>query len=225
MGQLARFDLGRIMADYDTPYLFESGTFLGDGVVYASGFPFKKIISVEIIPEIAAAAKQRFAGMKHVSIIHADSISALKETLPTIKKNIVFWLDAHFPGADAGIKHYDDRINEKLRLPLQQEIEMVCAMRKGFNDVFIIDDLRIYEDADYQNGRVPADAMPASNRNIDFIYDCFSRTHCIFKSLLDEGYILLLPQKKYRKAHTGFLNLFRRNKKEKDHYLNPNYIK
>lgn len=219
MGKLTRFDLERIIKDYNTTYFFESGTFLGDGVAYGLRFPFEKLISVEIIPEIAIKARNRFALNNKVKIIEADSITALEQILPALNKNILFWLDAHFPGADAGLTGYDEYSNEELRLPLQKEIETICNIRKGYNDVFILDDLRIYEDGNYENGNVPQDALPLVERNIDFISRCFSKTHCIFRSYHDEGYILLFPLKKYKKAHFSISNFFRKRTQEEDHYL------
>jgi hypothetical protein len=219
MGNLIRFDLERIIKDYDAPYFFETGTFLGDGVAYAQLFPFKKIFSVEIIPAIACQAKMRFMAYPDISIIQGDSVSALKSQLPLIFNNIVFWLDAHFPGADAGLNSYDETNSEDVRLPLQKEIETICHIRKGFNDVFILDDLRIYEDGDYEKGNVPEDALPAMERNLDFIYKCFSETHFIFKSYLDEGYILLFPKKRYKRAHFEFKNIFKKRITTEDHYM------
>ncbi|MEO6671138.1 MAG: hypothetical protein ABIN36_16770 [Ferruginibacter sp.] len=219
MGNLIRFDLGRLMNDFNTPYFFETGTFMGDGIAYAQLFPFKKIYSAEIIPEIALQARKRFKDYTDIDIIVADSITALKKQLPLILDNIIFWLDAHFPGADAGLNSYDEVNIEDVRLPLQNEIETICNLRKGFNDVFILDDLRIYEDGDYEKGNVPPDALPAMQRNIDFIYKCFSETHFIFKSYLDEGYILLFPKKRYRHAHFKLMNIFQKKTFPEDHYM------
>lgn len=220
MGSIKRFDLGRIIKDFETSYFFETGTFLGDGVAHALGFPFEAIISVEIIPGIAQQAKKRFAHHSHINIIEADSVSGLEQQLPQLKKNIVFWLDAHFPGADAGLSSYGEAGSEDLRLPLKKEIETICRTRTGFNDVFILDDLRIYEDGDFENGNVPGDALPSSARNVDFIYECFGSSHFIFKSYFDEGYILLFPRKKYKRSHFKFMDLFRSPAYKEDHYNN-----
>ena len=221
MGNLNRFDLGRIVKEYKTNCMFETGTFWGDGVAYALQSPFTRIVSVEIIPEIAEKAKKRFIVEEKVDILITDSITALQEQLPKIKENIVFWLDAHFPGADAGLIAYDTGNDELFRLPLQKELEMICALRKNHQDVIIVDDLRIYEDGPYENGNVPADALPQQNRNADFIEKFFSETHFIFRSYLDEGYILIFPKKKYKWNHFKFLDLFKSGPALEDHYLMP----
>jgi hypothetical protein len=137
------------------------------------------------------------------------SVAALAGTIPDLDGNCLFWLDAHFPGADAGMKDYDDVKYETLRLPLVNEIETICQLRKKCKDVLIIDDLRIYEDGPFENGNVPVDALPFEDRNINFIYQSFKKSHVILKSYLDEGYILIFPKTKYRK-HIFFNNLFRK---------------
>jgi hypothetical protein len=219
MGSLSRFDLGRIIKEYDTPNMFETGTFLGEGVAYALKAPFTKIISVEIIPGIAAKARTRFASEHKVEIIESDSIAALQQKLPSLNGNIIFWLDAHFPGADAQMVDHASGDDELLRLPLMNELEYICKHRSKFRDVLILDDLRIYEDGPYQNGLVPSNAMPKGERNIDFVYRCFENTHYIFKSYLDEGYLLLFPKKKYDRNHFNLLDLFKPKPVIEEHYL------
>lgn len=218
MGRLSRFDLSRIIKEYKSDNFFETGTFWGDGVAYALQSPFKKVYSVEIIGEIVDKARKRFEGNNKVEILHNDSISALEQMSSQIKGNTVFWLDAHFPGADAGLTPYDSENNEEFRLPLERELEVIAAARKKYHDVLILDDLRIYEDGPYQNGNVPADALPKGNRSLDFVYRCFGKTHYVFKSYLDEGYILLFPKGKYNSNHFRLKDIFKKKPVTEDHY-------
>ncbi len=217
MGFINRFDLTRIMKEYNIDSFFETGTFRGDGVEYALRSPFAKIISVEIISEIAAEARQKFLLQDNVNIITGDSLSILEKELPKLTGNCLFWLDAHFPGADAGLTAYDADTEESVRLPLSKEVETIRRLRPGFHDVLILDDLRIYEDGPYINGNVPADALPRQDRNTNFIYKNFSATHVILKSYLDEGYILIFPKTKYRL--TLLKNLFTGKAFQADHFL------
>ncbi|MEP7377001.1 MAG: hypothetical protein ABI675_26615 [Chitinophagaceae bacterium] len=206
MGKINRFDLSRIVAKFKTPIFFETGTFRGDGVQYALQSPFKKIISVEIIPELAEEAKKKFAGIERVKIIEGESSRVMEEELPNLTGNCIFWLDAHFPGADAGMTDYDAEMDESVRLPLVVESSIINRLRKGFKDVIIMDDLRIYEDGPYQNGNVPVDALPKKNRNINFVNQNFGDTHHIYKSYQEEGYLLLLP--KLSRKRWSIANLF-----------------
>lgn len=217
MGSLRQFDLGRIIRDYRVQNLFETGTFRGDGISYALQWPFKKIISVEIVADIARDAAARFHGEQKVEVIQDDSVSALRHALPALQGPCIFWLDAHYPGADAGLTAYD-AADESLRLPLEKELEAITEIRKEGRDVFLIDDLRIYEDGDFENGNVPADARPKTARHIDFVHRFFGHSHKLLRCYKDEGYILLFPKKMYRTKHFHFSNWFGKPL-EDDYYL------
>ena len=219
MGTIRQFNLARLIKEYRATNFFETGTFRGDGVNYALKFPFLQITSVEIIPEIANGAKERFTENKNVKIVTGDSATALRDELPAIKNNCIFWLDAHFPGADAGITAYDSEKAEEVRLPLVKELQIISTLRKKFKDVIIVDDLRIYEDGPYKNGNVPEDALPKMNRDISFVYNYFERSHIVLKCYLDEGYILLLPKAIYKKHHFRFYDLVKSTSSVEDFYL------
>lgn len=199
MGSIRRFNLTKICSDYDTSAFFETGTFWGDGVDYALASPFLQLLSAEVVPEIADKAKARFASIPRVEIIEDSSEKALSDRAASIEHNCVFWLDAHYPGADAGMNAYDKDMDEAMRLPLAREIATIHRLRKSYSDVIIIDDLRIYEDGPFANGNVPADALPGKDRNINFVFRHFRWSHVIIRSYLDEGYILLFPRWKYYK--------------------------
>jgi hypothetical protein len=194
MGFINQFNLNRIVRAYDINYFFETGTWKGDAVAYALQFPFKKIISAEIIPAIADEAKLRFKQEQRVAIIEASSTEALSAELPALKGNCLFWLDAHFPGADAGLERYDAIKDENIRLPLEKELTIIHEIRKIYRDVLIIDDLRVYEDGPYDNGSSPEDTLPRNNRNLDFINRLFGPSHIIMKTYRNEGYVLLFPK-------------------------------
>jgi hypothetical protein len=194
MGVINQFNLERIIRDYNIQYFFETGTWKGDAVAYALQFPFKKIISAEIIPVIADEAILKFQWEPRVTIVKSKSSEALSAELPALGGNCLFWLDAHFPGADAGLERYDAVEDEDIRLPLEKELTIIHKLRKNFQDVFIIDDLRVYEEGPYENGNSPADSLPRNERNLDFIYQLFDRTHITMKTYRNEGYILLFPK-------------------------------
>jgi hypothetical protein len=220
MGSISRFNLNRIIKEYNAIYFFETGTGQGDGIEHALKSPFKKIFSTEIMPQLAKKASSRFTSFEHVSVIESDSIKALAEELPNLTSNCIFWLDAHFPGADSGIKKYDATDDESIRLPLEREINLIKKIRVGFNDVFIIDDLRIYENGLYQHGNAPLDTRPRHSRNIDFIRQQYSQSHLIAKLYLDEGYLLLLPRSIYKKNKRIEAGVsFRKKLSVANHYL------
>lgn len=195
MGRLKRFHLGKLIASANAPYLFETGTWKGDGLAYACKFPFKKLYSSEIIDSVAERAKKRFENDSRVQIIHASSIDALQSQLPSINGNCIFWLDAHFPGAEEGLKDYNEIEDEALKLPLQKEMELIAARKNQYQDVILVDDLRIYEEGGYDSGNLPDNVLPPKVRNTNFAEALFGDTHNIIKSYRDEGYLILLPKK------------------------------
>ncbi len=207
MGNIRKFDLGRIINHYKVKNFVETGTFYGDGVAYALQFPFKKIWSVEIVPDLARKCMKKFIEHNNVTIVCNESVSALKHEIPQLKGPAVYWLDAHFPGADAGLTGYlsDD---ESLRLPLAEELRIIAANRNTSHDVFILDDLRIYEDGNFEKGNVPEDALPSGMRNTSFVEELFGNSHKIIRCFADEGYLLLFPKRRYYWKHfslAGFL--------------------
>jgi hypothetical protein len=194
MGFINRFDLNRLIQEYSIINFFETGTWKGDAVAYALQFPFKKIISAEIVGSLAIEAEDRFRQEPRVIIISGDSSQALSNMLPGLEGNIIFWLDAHFPGADAGLVNYDAEQDEDIRLPLERELEVISKLRSGYNDILIIDDLRVYEEGPFENGAAPLDTLPKKSPNLDFAGQLFGETHFVLKSYQNEGYMLLLPK-------------------------------
>ena len=194
MGSLSRFNLNRIIANYNTTYLFETGTWKGDSVAYALKYPFTRIYSSEIMPEIAQRARERFKNYPRVEIITHNSTEALQEKYSSIQGNCIFWLDAHFPGAEEGLKGYNDEQDPDKKLPLNKEIEIIAQRKANYNDVLLIDDLRIYEEGPFRRGNLPSNVLPPKIRNIDFIEKHFADTHVIVRSYIDHGYVVVLPK-------------------------------
>lgn len=125
--------------------------------------------------------------------MEGNSVSVLFKELPLLQGNCIFWLDAHFPGAEEGISRYDAETNEDRRLPLEKEIEIIRTRRSYFKDILIIDDLRIYEEGPFENGNAPEDTLPKGDRSIGFVTRHFGATHHISRLYRDEGYLILTP--------------------------------
>lgn len=194
MGRVKRFNLRKLINLTKADTFFETGTWKGDGLAYAARFNFDRLYSSEIMPEIAAKAVDRFKQDKRVSIIQEASVDALKKTVPAIKGNCIFWLDAHFPGAEEGLKDYNAYQEEAVKLPLQKELECIATRKGKHADVILIDDLRIYELNIYESGNMPGNILPPEIRNTDFVNELFGDSHHIYKSVRDEGYIYMIPK-------------------------------
>lgn len=194
MGTVKKFNLKRLKKEFQCSSFFETGTWKGDSVAYAAQYDFDQIVSSEIIEEIAGRAIERFKEDHRVEIINQDSVGALRDNLQKIKGNCIFWLDAHFPGSEEGLKGYNDEKDEVLKYPLKKELELIAELRKQYNDVILIDDLRIYEENNYASGNMPANIIRPTEKDSRFVEELFGNTHQIFRDLHDEGYIYLLPK-------------------------------
>jgi hypothetical protein len=193
MGSLSRFELDRYRRHYSLTTLFETGTLHGHGVQQALDNGFEFVYSVEIMDEFFDKCVERFSANDNVTLLKGHSADMLDLALPSIKGNIFFWLDAHFPGADGGLRDYNSESDETLRCPLETELRIIAKHRRGASDVFLIDDLQIYEEGPFESGGLPARVARPPGANIDFIHELFADSHHIIKLYYDEGYVLLLP--------------------------------
>ena len=199
MGVLADFDLSQLIADYGCRYLVETGTGIGRGVEEAVKHDFLQVYSIEIMHNLALDVALRFADNPLVTIIHGKSEKGLQEVLEEIDPDTpaIFWLDAHYPGADFRMASYDSERNHDLRLPLEREMRLLAASRDISRDIFLIDDLRIYEDAAYDEGNCKPDQLPAPEfRHVRFVDELLGKTHRIERSLKRTGYICAYPLRK-----------------------------
>lgn len=196
MGVLADFDLTKMITDYGTRYLVETGTGIGRGVEEAVKHDFLQVFSIEIMHNLALDVALRFADNPMVTIIHGKSEKGLREALEEIPGDApaIFWLDAHYPGADFRMANYDSEKNHDLRLPLERELRLLAEGRDIDGDVFLIDDLRIYEDAAYDEGPCAAAALPAPEfRHVRFVDEILGATHRIERSTQRTGYLCAYP--------------------------------
>lgn len=194
MGHIDRFDINDLINKYNLKTFIETGTGIGVSLEYALKFNFSEIYSIEIVTSLYEEAKIKFKDTE-CKLINNDSKNGLIEILNNYNGgNILFWLDAHFPGADFGLVSYDSTKDNQMRIPLESELRQIKSIRNIENDVFLIDDLRIYEDGPYTGG-IWSERYLLGGDNINFIYEIFSDTHEILKDFRDQGYIILIPKK------------------------------
>jgi len=207
MGNINIFNLNEIIEKNNASVFIETGTLYGEGVEHALKYNFKKIISIEIIPEVAEKARQKFANHSNVKIITGHSTDVLKEILPTIDENILFWLDAHFPGCDAHMKTYVEikQMDYNLNLPLEDEINLISERVGKYQDAMICDDLWIYEDVtqgnltdfnthcERHNHNIKLDEVNPG-KDLTFLYDKFGNTHEFKKVYKHQGFVIVYPK-------------------------------
>jgi hypothetical protein len=191
MGSIAEHNIQKFKEDYNLNAFVETGTGLGGGLNWAiQNSNFTAYLSCELYKEVFN--KIHIQSPK-CFLFECDSLNFFKQIQPLIEKaNCLFWLDAHFPGADFGYENYmDNKFDENLSLPLLNELDFLVNNKNILNDVFIIDDWRIYEDNSYQHGN--SDIKRFEQRII--IENLFQKTHNLVKDFRHEGYLICTPKK------------------------------
>ncbi len=208
MGNITILNLNELISKYNLDTFVETGTLYGDGIDYALTYPFKHIHSIEIIPELALKASLKYSSNSRVTIHTGNSADVLPDIVDNIDGNILFWLDAHFPGADAKIRPYAEMKNIPYteNLPLEKEIQSIAKRVDKFKDCLILDDLWIYEDckdhglSTFDNHcknhshDIKLSDVINDGKDLSFLYDTFSATHEFKKVYRHQGYVVVTPK-------------------------------
>src|SRR4029078_5799052 len=89
---ILRYQASRKLATF-----IETGTFTGE-MIEAMRPHFRRLISIEMSPEIHDSARRRFAGDPRIEILLGNSAVVLPRVLGQIREPALFWLDGHFMG-------------------------------------------------------------------------------------------------------------------------------
>ena len=199
MGQLTHFDIGALIVTHGLKRFVETGTGMGHGVGHAMRFPFKAIESCEINAELAASVRAAVFQDNRISIHTAQSIPFIEAICANapIDEPILWWLDAHFPGADYGSQDFGAEERSEIRLPLPDEIKTILLHRRHSGDVLLIDDLRIWCDGPFRNGGLPAHVRPhcPKDRSAEWFKTLLDPTHNVKFDFADEGYVIAEPKR------------------------------
>jgi hypothetical protein len=91
----------RVVLEYAGEYglttLIETGTYYGE-MIAAVANRFRRIYSIELNPQLARLAQERFRGKSHVSIIQGDSQSVVPRLVQQMNEPCLWWLDAGYCG-------------------------------------------------------------------------------------------------------------------------------
>ena len=206
MGSVRSFEIDKLRDKYNLEFFVETGTLYGDGIDFALANGFEKIFSIEIEKSLCEASRAKYITNNNVKIVHGDSVVELPGLLPSVTGNALFWFDAHFPGADIGIKTYRSclELDYNTRLPLESDLTAISNRSSNYRDVIIADDMCIYEEGEYGFGNfndhmknhgynVTKEEM-CGKRIIPFIEEKFGDTHELKTFRQQQGYIVLLPR-------------------------------
>lgn len=189
MGELALFELQRFI-NLGCRTFVETGTGKGDGLAHAAKYPFESLWSIEVIKELADISGKRFADDPRIKILNKPSLEGLERILQGLDTSpVLFWLDAHFPGADFHYNSYEHLKESPLHMPLNEELALIRKYRKSCYDCFIIDDMQLYLD------------IPVELKNPEFIAKYGNKKLAILETPWEEyKYEIVL-------RHQGFLIL------------------
>jgi len=193
VGYLTNWDFPPSFTDR-FPIIVETGYGGGHGLTHAASYPFRKIISLEIVPELAAQGRLRHAPDDRVTVYTGESPYLLSQLLPALGGGIFFWLDAHFPGFDFGAP-FQGEIDEAVQRPLFQELEVIRANINPGKYALLIDDLTLFwnEGPWEKSIRDEWGCMLAPKQGLGFL-DPFLETHTVTAYANNLGCAWVLPR-------------------------------
>jgi len=122
------------------PHVFiETGTLRGD-TIEAVRRRVDRVVSIELSPQLAVAARMRFADNPEVTILEGDSGTVLPQLIDDLDEPAVFWLDGHFSAGPTARADLDT--------PIVEELEAVLTHDRD-DHVVLIDDARLFGTGDY----------------------------------------------------------------------------
>src|SRR5262245_57895392 len=121
---------------YNLTSFVETGCGDGGGLLAAQIVGFTNLYSCDVNPEAVKNAKQL---VPNALIYEKRSVDFLKEILPTVPGQILFWLDAHF-----SVQHGGPVTPPEDIYPIRKELAIIASLRRG--DVIFVDDTRILAD-------------------------------------------------------------------------------
>jgi hypothetical protein len=206
MGSIRTFDLNEIKNKCNISTFIETGTLYGDGVDYALEYDFDRVYSIEINKELYSRASAKYANKDKVEIIEGSSSDVLPDIIKGIDGNILFFLDAHFPGADAHMMSYREcceKLDYNINLPLQAELQAISERCNKYKDVIIIDDLWLWEEGQYGSGDCDTHCknhghditrkFVVGDKLLEPMIAPFNKTHHQKRIYNHQGYLTLLP--------------------------------
>ena len=193
MGKFYNYISDAQLKQFGIKIFVETGTSDGKQFLDYMRFNFDNYYSCEINEEQYNIAEKNVSHLENLHIFNQSSVEFLSDLLPKIKDiPTVFWLDAHLPGSELGLPFNYEK-DKNLRMPLEDEIDLICKLKNTENDIIMCDDLRHYEDDKYTAGKWEWREELGGN-GIDFIYSKFQETHNIEKNYVEGGCALILPK-------------------------------
>lgn len=200
MGQINQaINVSDVISTFKIKNFVETGTGKGESLENLLSLPNSKelnVYSIELMDVLYDYLIEKFNKFDNLNLIKGYSHEEIINLMNVLSKEpTIFWHDAHFPGADFQIDGatYTSEKDSVKRIPLESELRgIIGSGRDVSKDVFVIDDLRVYIDGDYETGNWEYREQAGSN-NIDFVYEMFDETHIIIQSMVAQGFLILFP--------------------------------
>ena len=179
----------------------ETGTGIGVCLRHALKFNFKNLYSIDVDEDLIHQAKSKFSDA-NIHLLNGYSTEVLEGLIPTLPSDepIMFFLDAHFPGADFKKISYEESIKtyKEQAFPLIEEIRIIKKYRDVSKDIFIIDDWKLYDTSlnyempgwEYRNLQVELGLDTPAEEIISELRD----THNIDIILRHQGFLFAKPK-------------------------------
>lgn len=120
---------------YSLNTMIETGTLTGEMGFAMKGL-FARFVTIELSPELHAAAARRLAPFKNVQCLRGDSSVVLPSLLKQIQEPCLFWLDAHYSGS----------VTAKGDIETPVSVELEAALNHPTHGhVVLIDDARCFD--------------------------------------------------------------------------------
>jgi len=197
MGWLHKFNLNDFIDNENKIKVFvETGTNTGVGLAFAAQHNFDKLYSIEIMENLYTQCVNKFKGNNKINLIHDDSINGLVKIMSELSDEpTLYWLDAHLPNEYDKSYSADYDKDREVVVPLEKELLTIKENKDVSKDVFILDDLRVYEEGPYEMGNYGDVHLVDKNKEgIKFVTDILGETHNIEKDFRDSGYIICTPK-------------------------------
>lgn len=196
MGQINHpVQLNKLIEEYGIKNFVETGT--GDGTsmdIVLFTEQIDNLYGIELDEELYDRLTRNYkmaADMVH--LYQGYTVDRMADVMKDVDDGpTLFWLDAHFPGADYKGESYGIEEDDTKRLPMESELRIMSENRDLSKDVIIMDDLRIYVHRDYEGGCWEG-RIEYGGDGYDFVEEIIGKTHILIEHLSDQGYLLAFP--------------------------------
>ena len=120
---------------YHCDTFVETGTAAGD-MINALHPYFRKVYSIELANNYYRNAVQKFQHFEHIKILEGDSGQVIKDIIPLLSGNVLFYLDAHYSGGNTARGSKDT--------PIMEELKSILTA-KCIKPIILIDDFKEFQ--------------------------------------------------------------------------------